>query len=182
MKLYVSADAFQRDCARLAKKVFDDATWQPDLILALWRGGAFPGVVVSEVFAFLGRPVASAVVKCSSYAGIGERTETVSFHGAEPILDAIPEGCRVLVVDDVFDSGKTALAVRRRLPQADLRIATVYWKPLANLVGFAPDYTVRETSEWIVFPHELDGLTTEEVRSKDPELADILLGDGRAVP
>lgn len=175
MKRYLSADAFQRDCARLAKKVFDDPSWQPDLILALWRGGAFPGVVVSEVFAFLGRPVAHAVIKCASYAGIGERTDTVSFHGAEPILDAIPPGCRVLVVDDVFDSGRTALAVRNRLPQANLRIATVYWKPTASLVDFAPDYTLRETADWIVFPHELDGLTPDELRTKDPELADILL-------
>lgn len=175
MKRYVTANAFQRDCARLAKKVFDDSSWQPDLILALWRGGAFPGVVVSEVFAFLGRPIAHAVIKCTSYAGIGMRTDTVSFHGAEPILDAIAPGCRVLVVDDVFDSGRTALAVRARLPQANLRVATVYWKPSASLVDFVPDYTVRETSDWIVFPHELDGLTADDLRIKDPELADILL-------
>lgn len=173
-KRFLSADAFQRDCARLARMVFDDPAWRPDLILALWRGGAQPGVIVSEVFAFLGRATPHAIVKCASYAGIGQRTDTVVFQGADAILDALA-GKRVLVVDDVFDTGKTAEAARARLAHADPRIATVYWKPTASLVPFRPDYYVRETADWIVFPHELDGLTPDELRVKDPELADILL-------
>jgi hypoxanthine phosphoribosyltransferase len=176
MKRYLTADTFQRDCIRLAKKVYDDADWQPELLLALWRGGAQPGVIMSEVFAFLGRPVAHAVVKCSSYAGIGERTNTVVFQNADALLDAIRPGCKVLVVDDVFDSGKTAEAVKKRLNKADVRMATVYWKPTERKVDFLPDYTLREINEWIVFPHELDGLTADELRTKDPEIADLLLG------
>jgi hypoxanthine phosphoribosyltransferase len=131
---------------------------------------------MSEVFAFLGRPVAHAVVKCSSYAGIGERTNTVVFQNADALLDAIRPGCKVLVVDDVFDSGKTAEAVKKRLNKADVRMATVYWKPTERKVDFLPDYTLREINEWIVFPHELDGLTADELRTKDPEIADLLLG------
>ena len=50
-KQFLSADAFQRDCVSLAKKVFDDSAWQPELLLGLWRGGAQPGVIMSEVFA-----------------------------------------------------------------------------------------------------------------------------------
>lgn len=173
-KRFLSADAFQRDCARLARKVFDDPAWQPDFILALWRGGAQPGVIISEVFAFLGRPTPHAIVKCASYSGIGQRTDVVTFQGADAILDALA-GKRVLVVDDVFDTGKTAEAALRRLAHADPRIATVYWKPSASLVPFKPDYTIRETADWIVFPHELDGLSPDELRVKDPELADILL-------
>ncbi len=176
MKRYLTADTFQRDCIRLAKKVYDDADWQPELLLALWRGGAQPGVIMSEVFAFLGRSVAHAVVKCSSYAGIGERTNTVVFQNADALLDAIRPGCKVLVVDDVFDSGKTAEAVKKRLNKADVRMATVYWKPAERKVDFLPDYTLREINEWIVFPHELDGLTADELRTKDPEIADLLLG------
>lgn len=174
-KRFLSADPFQRDCARLAKLVFDDTAWQPDFILALWRGGAQPGVIISEVFAFLGRPLPHAIVKCASYApGIGNRTDSVVFQGADAILDSLA-GKRVLVVDDVFDTGKTAEATLARLRHADARIATVYWKPTASLVPFQPDYYVRETADWIVFPHELVGLTPDELRVKDPELADILL-------
>ena len=173
-KRFLSADAFQRDCARLARRVFDDPAWRPDFILALWRGGAQPGVIVSEVFAYLGRPTPHAIVKCASYApGIGNRTDTVVFHGADAILDSLA-GKRVLVVDDVFDTGKTAEATLARLAGTDARVATVYWKPAASLVPFAPDYYVRETADWIVFPHELLGLSPHELRIKDPELADIL--------
>ena len=88
-KRFLSADAFQRDCARLARKVFDDPAWQPDFILALWRGGAQPGVIISEVFAFLGRPTPHAIVKCASYSGIGQRADAVTFQGADAILDAL---------------------------------------------------------------------------------------------
>ncbi len=176
MKIYLSADTFQHDCTRLAKKVFDDTSWQPELIIALWRGGAQPGVILSEVYAYLGRPTPHTVVKCSSYTGIGARNETVTFHGAEEIFSKIPAGKRVLVVDDVFDTGKTAQAVHDALKQVDLRIATVYYKPKASLVDVVPDYVIHETDRWIVFPHELDGLTPDELRHKDPVLAEILLG------
>lgn len=173
-KLFLTANAFQRDCARLAKKIFDDPHWHPELLLALWRGGAQPGVIMSEVFSLLGRPTPHAIISCSSYKGVAQRNSEVLFHNAEDVLNAIRPGQKVLVVDDVFDSGHTAKAVKERLPQADLRIATVYWKPKANLVGFAPDYFLRETEEWIVFPHEISTLTPDELRTKDPELADIL--------
>ncbi len=174
-KIFLSADGFQRDCTRLAKKVFDDTAWQPELILALWRGGAQPGVILSEVFVYLGRATPHTVVKCSSYTGIGARNETVTFHGAEELFAKIPAGKRVLVVDDVFDTGKTAQAVRQALTHVDLRMATVYWKPKASLVDFAPDYFIHETEAWIVFPHELEGLTPDELQLKDPELAKLLL-------
>ena len=173
-KQFLSADDFQRDCVRLAKKVFDDPTWQPDLLLGLWRGGAQPGVIMSEVFAYLGRPTPHAVVKCASYAGIGRREETVAFDGAEELFRSLRPGLRVLAIDDVFDTGKTAEAVKARLTHVDLRFATVYWKPAASLVPFAPDYTLRETADWLVFPHELVGLTPAELRAKDPLLADLL--------
>ncbi len=176
MKIYLTADSFQHDCTRLAKKVFDDTTWQPDLILALWRGGAQPGVILSEVYSYLGRPTPHTVVKCSSYTGIGARNEMVAFHGAEEIFRQIPAGTRVLVVDDVFDTGKTAQAVHDALTHVDLRIATIYYKPKASLVSITPDYVIHETDRWIVFPHELDGLTPEELHLKDPVLAEILLG------
>ncbi len=176
MKIYLSADQFQRDCTRLAKKVFDDTAWQPELILALWRGGAQPGVILSEVFTYLGRPTPHTIVKCSSYTGIGAREETVTFEHAEAVFRSIPAGKRVLVVDDVFDTGKTAEAVHHCLAHTDMRMATVYWKPKASLVKVTPDYTIHETDAWIVFPHELDGLTTDELQHKDAELANILLG------
>ena len=39
-----------------------------------------------------------------------------------------------------------------------------------------PHYFLRETAEWLVFPHELDALTPEELRAKRPEIAAIVQG------
>lgn len=172
-KIFLSANDFQDDCIRLARQVYDDKTWTPDLILALWRGGAQPGVIMSEVFSLLGPAVPHTIIKCASYAGIGEQSE-VLFFGADAILDNIQPTQRVLIVDDVFDTGRTAAAVRQRLPQADLKFAMVYWKPEASKVDFAPNYYIHKCNQWIVFPHELKGLTRDELMEKSPHLSALL--------
>jgi hypoxanthine phosphoribosyltransferase len=90
-------------------------------------------------------------------------------------------GQRVLVVDDVFDTGKTAQAVKARLDAAgvEMRLACVYWKPAKNVTSLRPDYFARDVgTEWLVFPHEIEGLSADELAEKDPLLADLL----RAAP
>lgn len=171
-KIYLSPDTFTKDCFRLARSVYD-SPWQPDLILALWRGGSIPGIILCEAFRYLGRPTPHHIVKCSSYQQF-DRCAMVVFDCADQVFAQITPDMRVLVVDDVFDTGKTAEAVLKHLPHADLRFAMVYWKAEASLVPIKPDYYIRETSDWIVFPHELEGLTPEEVYHKDPMIAKIL--------
>jgi len=81
----------------------------------------------------------------------------------------------LLLVDDVFDSGRSLEAVlselsrrcRRNLPE-QIRIATVYYKPARNRSALVPDYYVRAMDEWLVFPHELVGLTREEILEHKP--------------
>ena len=88
---------------------------------------------------------------------------------------------RVLIVDDVFDTGNTIKAVieelRRRardnMPE-DIRVAVPWYKPERNETDLEPDYFIRETAEWLVFPHELDALTPEELRQQRPEIAAII--------
>ena len=86
-------------------------------------------------------------------------------------------GQRVLIVDDVFDTGKTAKAVKARIDAtgADMRMACVYWKPAKNRTDLKPDYYVRDVgNDWIVFPHEIEGLSPDEIRRKDPLLTELL--------
>ena len=49
-----------------------------------------------------------------------------------------------------------------------IRIATVYYKPGKRKVDLVPDYFIHEIEEWLVFPHELEGLTEEEVATSKP--------------
>ncbi len=173
-KIYISADDLLLDSFRLARQILDSG-WRPDALVALWRGGTPVGVAVHEFLAYHGVTPAHMALKCASYSGIGRRGE-VRFEFADPALGAIRPGWRVLVVDDIFDSGGTAEAVLRRLAavQADVRIATAYWKPRNNATSLRPDYYVRTTDAWVVFPHELMGLTPDEVGRKSPAIRALL--------
>jgi len=56
----------------------------------------------------------------------------------------------------------------------DIRIAVPWYKPSRNETDLVPDYYVHETAEWLVFPHELDALSPEELRAARPEIARII--------
>jgi hypoxanthine phosphoribosyltransferase len=86
-----------------------------------------------------------------------------------------------VLVDDVFDSGRSLEAViaelkrrcRRNLPER-IRIATVYYKPARNRSTLIPDYYVQTADRWLVFPHEIQGLTRQEILAHKPVGADFL--------
>jgi hypothetical protein len=61
---------------------------------------------------------------------------------------------------------------RRNLP-GKIRIATVYYKPARNRSTLVPDYYVTATDSWLVFPHEIQGLTREEILAHKPVSANF---------
>lgn len=175
-KTYLSANEFLLDSWRLAAAV-KESGWRPDVLIALWRGGASVGVSLHEFFKTTGWDVRHIPLKCASYSGIGENAGEVVFTLGEEIFGMLRPGDRVLVVDDVFDTGKTAKAVKTRIARtgAEMRMACVYWKPAKNKTDMTPDYYVRDVgNDWIVFPHEIEGLTADEMRTKDPVLAELV--------
>ena len=134
-------------------------------------------VAVHEFLKVAGWNVQHIPLKCASYSGIGENSDEVEFTHGDIVFRMFAAGSRVLVVDDVFDTGKTAAAVKARLDVtgADSRIACVYWKPEKNVTALKPDYFTRDAgNDWIVFPHEMEGLSREEIGRKDPVLAELL--------
>jgi hypothetical protein len=58
----------------------------------------------------------------------------------------------------------------------DMRVAVPWYKPSRNETDIEPDYFIRETAEWLVFPHELDALTPDELRQARPEISAIIEG------
>jgi len=97
-------------------------------------------------------------------------------------VDRLIPTSKVLLVDDVFDSGRSIEAIiddmKKRCGDkmpTDVRVATIYYKPSRNETGRAPEYFVSESTEWIVFPHELEALTLDEIaHSKGSIVADLL--------
>jgi len=175
-KQYLSANEYQRDMWRLASQIRKSG-WKPDFLVGLWRGGAPVAIAVHEFFKATGWNIKHVPLKCWSYSGIGENEGKVLFMLGDAIFGMFREGDKVLFIDDVFDTGKTAAAVMDHMRGigADAKIACVYWKPEKNRTTLRPDFFAKDIgNDWIVFPHEIEGLTPDEIREKDPVLADLM--------
>ena len=149
--LYVSYDEYHNLIEKLAIKVHQSG-WEFDTILCLARGGLRPGDVLSRIF---DKPL--AIMSTSSY-----RADAGTVQGYLDIARFIttPKGeiaGRVLLVDDLADSGITLRAVVDRLrgmPQInELRSAVIWTKGVSS---YTPDYYVEmlATSPWIHQPFE----------------------------
>ena len=87
-KTYLDAQEFLRDAWRLGRAILDSG-WRPDVLLALWRGGAAPGVALHEFLKIHGVSVRHSPVKCYSYTGIGQSDDEVKFENADAVFDSI---------------------------------------------------------------------------------------------
>jgi hypoxanthine phosphoribosyltransferase len=173
-KVFISADSLLRDSMELAMRVLRSG-FRPTFLVAIWRGGAPIGITVQEVFEYHGVIVDHIAIRTSSYLGIEHQAKTVRVHAIDYLISRLEEHDRLLLIDDVFDSGRSLEAVvtelrqrcRRNLPST-IRIATVYYKPTRNRSALEPDYFVRSTDKWLVFPHEIQGLTRAEILANKP--------------
>ena len=175
-KHYIKASELLHDSWKLAAMIRASG-WHPDILIALWRGGAPVGIAVHEFLKATGWSVQHIPLKCASYTGIGENKGEVVFTHGDIVFGTFRKGDKVLVIDDVFDTGKTAAAVKARMDAigAEMRLACVYWKPRKNTTSLKPDFFVKDVGlNWIVFPHEIEGLSPDEIAEKDPALVDLL--------
>jgi len=181
-KTFISAQELLRDSFWLARQVVESG-FQPNFIIGVWRGGAPVGIAIQEYLDFVGLETDHIAIRTSSYLGVDKQDKTVRVHGLDYIIDNIDATDRVLLVDDVFDSGRSISAIleklrtktRRNMPD-DIRIACPWYKPRRNKTDIAPHYFVHETDDWLVFPHELKGLSKDQILAGKPELADTLDG------
>jgi len=183
-KRYISANDLLEDSYRLALKVVRSG-FRPSHIVGIWRGGAPVGIAVQELLEYRGIDADHIAIRTSSYTGIDQQAPVVRVYALGYLIDVLNPDDNLLIVDDVFDSGRSIEAFLRELagrcrynmPQ-NVRIATVYWKPSRNRTHLRPDFYVHETERWLVFPHEIMGLTRDEIRSHKPGAA-VILGEGQ---
>jgi len=180
-KTVLSAKDLLHDSIELGIKVLESG-FEPTLVIAIWRGGTPVGMALQETLSYCGVESDHIAIRTSSYTGVDERG-MVAVHGLNYIIKKIRHDDRVLIVDDVFDTGNTIVAVIAELARRargntpeDIRVAVPWFKPSRNQTDRVPDYYLRETAEWLVFPHELDALTPEELRECRPEIARIVQG------
>jgi hypoxanthine phosphoribosyltransferase len=174
-KHFITPIEFQKNIWSLAAKVRASG-WEPDVLIALWRGGATVGIALHEFFKVTGWNVDHVPLKCSSYTDI-EQNGNVKFFNSQWLDSYLDGKKRVLLVDDVFDTGKTFEAAidLLSLEGREIKTASVYWKPERNETKIQPDfYSVDAGSTWLVFPHEIEGLDKEEILKKDDDLCAML--------
>lgn len=179
-KTYLSAQGLLEDSFRLATKVLNSG-FKPTFIIAVWRGGAPIGIAVQEYLAFHGIESDNIAIRTSSYQGIDDQAKEVKVHGLNYLVKNIQHHDRLLIVDDVFDSGRSVEAIINKLTQLcrlntpqDIRVAVPYYKPERNQIDLVPDYYLYETKEWLKYPHSLEGLSKQEIAENRPELFEIL--------
>ena len=182
-KLFVDETDRVHDGFRLGRLIYSRG-FRPTFIVGLWRGGSAVGVVVQECMAVLGVETDHIAVRTSyegrpQYEATAKEQRPIRVHGKQYLLENLNREDRLLIVDDVYSSGRHANAVvhalregtRRNMPEA-VRIASLWYRPTPDAPP--PDYFLHETKDWLVLPYEMAGLTRDELAAHKPFLAELL--------
>lgn len=149
-KVYLSWNTIED----LVKRVMEQVKGREyDALLAITRGGMIPACLLSEQLNMRNILVASVMF----YTGVEKTLDRPVF--LEFPQDPLLKDKRILVIDDIWDSGKTVMAVKNRILTVDGRpeVAVLHYKPRqSRFPDERPDYFGVETDEWIVYPWEPD--------------------------
>ncbi|MFJ6653260.1 phosphoribosyltransferase [Microbacterium sp. NPDC091313] len=148
-------DQFGQASRDLARRILAD-DFVPEVVVAIARGGLLPAGAIAYG---LGVKNCGAL-NVEFYTGIGTVLDAPEV--LPPALDVdYLRGKRVLLVDDVADSGRTlALCVKLLEDRgADMRSVVIYTKPTTII---RPDYSWKDTDLWIDFPWSAQGSVLEE--------------------
>ena len=141
------------DVGRLVRTLLEQLPADYDNILVITRGGMVPACLISERTGIRNILCAAVVF----YEGSTQKH-------VKPVFVQFPDdehlkGRRVLVIDDVWDSGSTIVAVRDRLKAAgaSVEVCVLHYKPTrSRFPGDKPDYYAEEIDGWIVYPWDRD--------------------------
>lgn len=204
IKEFLEYEKVRNNALKLAHKIYKDG-FIPDVIYCSLRGGAYMANVISEYFKILSKqekfhPVVYAGVVARSYSDVAQHTKVFIDGWTYPPENLRP-GDKILLIDDIFDSGRTinclveTLMNSRGIPRDDIKVVVhdyKYFTYYDEQLPIQPDYYCRkfeinspEENRWIHYmSHELVGLSKKELQEyyfkDDPELIDVLspyLGD-----
>jgi uncharacterized protein len=179
-KQFIPYDEIRNNAIELANRIYREG-FIPDVIYVSLRGGAYMGNVLSEFFKFVRRgqrPVFYAAVVARSYTDIHQH-DRVSVDGWTYSPEHLRSGDRILLVDDIFDTGRTVnhlveIILQKGIPRNDVRVAVHDYKIrhyVDERLPIQPDYYCRRheianpsEDQWIHYlSHELVGLEPEEI-------------------
>ena len=194
LKEFLPYDKVRNNALKLAHKIYNEG-FIPDVIYVSLRGGAYMANVISEYFKIARkgeRPVFYAAVVARSYSDIRQH-DRVMVDGWTYSPEHLRHGDKILLVDDIFDSGKTInylveVLLEKGIPRSDIKVAVhdyKYFTYQEEQLPIQPDYFCRkftitkpEEDRWIHYmSHELIGLSQQELEEHyfkvDPELREV---------
>ena len=173
-KRFIDEQQLLEDSYRLARQIYCSG-FRPDFIVGVWRGGSTVGIYVQECLQYLGVDTDHIAVR-TSYRGRDdylrqlEQGREMQAHGLQYLLENLNADDSLLIVDDVYSTGRNVNAIvdrlraqcKRNMAQ-DLRIAAPYYRPGPDSPQPAPDYFLLQTDDWLVLPYELTGISRAEM-------------------
>ncbi len=186
-KIFLDEETLILDSFRLGAQIFESG-FRPTFIVGLWRGGSSVGIYVQECLQTLGVETNHISLR-TSYRGqpyyhemVNSPEAEIRVHGTQYLLESLNADDSLLLVDDVFSTGKNIEAVINRLSKhlkrnmpKQVRVATLWARPSLHEGGLKPDFVQHQTEDWLVFPYEISGLTPAEVQEHKPFLTPLLL-------
>lgn len=160
-KQFISPSELYNLSAELGLKVLAELQ-SVDMVVGIWRGGALPATVVYEILHRVNPLCKHFCITASSYSAIGVQGD-ITLTGIELLKIQLSAGAHVLFVDDIVDSGKTFRYISQWCAEylADISVS---YAAVFGRIGTKHNALVIEHSDaWLVFPHELEGLTDAEI-------------------
>jgi hypoxanthine phosphoribosyltransferase len=184
-KRFITEQELLEDSYRLAVDIYRSG-FRPDFIVGIWRGGATVGIYVQECLQYLGVETDHIAIR-TSYRGRDEyfrqleQDSEIQVHGLQYLFENLNVDDALLIVDDVYGTGRNVNAVIERLRHSNRRnmanavcIATPYYRPVYNGSNPAPDFYLYEISDWLVLPYELTGISRAELVAHKPWIVPLL--------
>ncbi len=184
-KRFIEEQELLEDSYHMAEQIYHSG-FRPDFIVGVWRGGSTVGIYVQECLQYLGVETDHIAIR-TSYQGredyfrkLEQGTE-IRAHGLQYLVDNLNADDALLIVDDVYSTGRNVQAVTTRLREqskrnmaGDVRIAAPYYRVDPARPNSPPDYFLHQTHDWLVLPYELTGLSRDELLSNKPWIVPVL--------
>jgi len=171
-KRFIAEQELLEDSYRLARLIYQSG-FRPDFVVGVWRGGSTVGIYVQECLQYLGIETDHIAVR-TSYRGREDYFEQLEqgsemrAHGLQYLFENLNAEDALLIVDDVYGTGRNVRSIINRLRiktkrnmANDVRIAAPYYRGTHS--GTAPDYFLQQTDDWLVLPYELSGISRSEM-------------------
>ena len=184
-KRFIGEQELLEDSYRLAVLIHQSG-FRPDFIVGVWRGGSTVGIYVQECLQYLGVETDHIAIR-TSYQGRDdyfrqlEQGNEMRAHGLQYLFENLNADDALLIVDDVYSTGRNVHAVIERLRQknkrnmsADVRIAAPYYRAADSKDYPPPDYFLQQTRDWLVLPYELTGISRAELEAHKPWILPLL--------